>query len=125
MIIRLDVSKAYDRVRWSFLLDVLLWFGFDKKWVQCIKHCVSSVNFSILVNGSMCGFFQATNGLRRGDPMSPFLFVLMAEALGRNIKNRLVWASGEGFPFMKIWSLSLIPNLLTIPSSSGRLRKGR
>lgn len=57
MIVKLDVSKAYDRVRWPYLLDVLLHFGFNRGWVKCIEHCVSSVNFSVLVNGSVCGFF--------------------------------------------------------------------
>ena len=87
MIIKVDVSKAYDRVRRSFLVDLLKRFGFCPEWIRCIHFCLSTVHFSIYVNGSILGFFQATNGLRQGDPLSPFLFVLMVKSLGHIIKQ--------------------------------------
>lgn len=87
MVVKLDVSKAYDQVIWYFLFFVLERFGFDSSWINCIKHCVTSISYSIIVNGSIEGFLQAMNGLRQGDPLSTFLFVLMGEILGRNIKK--------------------------------------
>lgn len=88
MIIKLDISKAYERVRWPFLLELLKRFGFCLEWIICIHFCLSTVHFSIFVNGTISGCFQETNGLRQGDPLSPFLFVLMAESLGHLIKKK-------------------------------------
>lgn len=57
--------------------------GFFAKWRQWIFFCLSTVCFSILINGSPCGLFGSTRGLRQGDPLYPLLFVLVIEALGR------------------------------------------
>ena len=66
--------------------------GFSEKWRRWIFFCISSVWFSILVNGSPCGFFKSSRGIRQGDPLSPLLFVILMEALSRMIDN----ASGAG-----------------------------
>ena len=63
--------------------------GFGEKWVGWIRWCISTASFSILVNGSPTGFFQNSRGLRQGDPLSPYLFVLGMEALSSLI-NRAV-----------------------------------
>lgn len=101
MAIKLDVSKAYDRVLWYFLEHVLRRFGLDSLWIDCIKFCIFSICFSILVNGAVCGFFAATNGLRQGNPLSPSLLILMAEVLGNNIKNKLRGVFGK--ELQSIW----------------------
>ena len=80
---KLDVEKAFDHVNWGFLMQLLERSGFSAKWRQWIFFCISTVRFSILINGTPCGFFANFRGLRQGDPLSLLLFVLVMEALGR------------------------------------------
>lgn len=99
---QLDIAKAYDKVNWSYIKKVLIAFGFDHNWVRWVMTLVISSSFSILVNGSPSEVFIPSRGLRKGDPLSPFLFILMMEGLGRAIKQ----AKETG----KIKGLQLIEN---------------
>ncbi|WMV15498.1 hypothetical protein MTR67_008883 [Solanum verrucosum] len=67
---KLDIENACDHVNWEFILQVLRQMGFGAKWVNWVKFCISTVKFSILVNGGSEGFFNAQLGIRQGDPMS-------------------------------------------------------
>ncbi|RVW49018.1 Transposon TX1 uncharacterized 149 kDa protein [Vitis vinifera] len=78
---KLDLEKAYDHINWDFLVLVMQKMGFGEKWAGWIRWCISTASFSVLINGSPAGFFQSTRGLRQGDPISPYLFVLGMEAL--------------------------------------------
>nr|GEV91183.1 RNA-directed DNA polymerase, eukaryota [Tanacetum cinerariifolium] len=81
LIFKVDFEKAYDLVRWDFLDDVLKKFGFGHKWCNWIQTCLNSSRGSILVNGSPTEEFQFFKGLKQGDPLSPFLFILIMESL--------------------------------------------
>jgi hypothetical protein len=86
MLLKLDLSKAFDKLSWSYLRSSLLAFGFDPTWVSWIVNLTSSTLFSILINGVPSKPFSPSRGIRQGDPLSPFLFILMAEGLSRTLK---------------------------------------
>lgn len=85
MLLKLDLSKAFDSLSWAYIQKILIAFGFAHSWVRWILSLISSVFFSVLINGSPSATFRPTRGIRQGDPLSPFLFVIMAEGLGRSI----------------------------------------
>jgi len=90
--LKLDMSKAYDRVEWSFLEAAMLKMGFASKWVSWVMTCIRTVSYSVLVNGNPVGSIKPTRGIRQGDPISPYLFLICGEVLSA----LLLKAEGKG-----------------------------
>ncbi|GKC07019.1 RNA-directed DNA polymerase, eukaryota, reverse transcriptase zinc-binding domain protein [Tanacetum coccineum] len=93
MIFKVDFEKAFDSVRWDFLDDVLTKFGFGTRWRDWIQSCLKSSRGSILINGNPTSEFQFYKGLKQGDPLSPFLFILVMESLHLSFHN--VWCDSN------------------------------
>lgn len=84
--LKLDISKAYDRVSWDYLRFRMEAMGFGKKWIRWVMLCVTYVSYSISFQGSIIGPIKPTRGLRQGDSFSPYLFLLCVEGLSKALK---------------------------------------
>ncbi len=87
VVCKLDIEKAYDHVNWGCLLYLMDRMGFGSKWTVWIRTCISTVRFSIMVNGSPSSFFGSSRGIRQGDRLSPLLFLLIMEVLSRMLRR--------------------------------------
>ena len=85
--IKLDMHKAYDRVEWPFLKEIMLRLGFQQDWVNLIMQCVTSVEYRVRFNTEETESFKPSRGLRQGDPLSPYLFLLCTEGLTALLAN--------------------------------------
>ena len=94
-----DIEKAYDQIDWNFIVKVLERMGFKERWIGRIKWCIPTALFSILINGNPTGFFNSTKGLRQGDPLSSYLFVLGMEAFSLLIDKAVSGGYLFGYKF--------------------------
>jgi ribonuclease HI len=96
MAIKIDLEKAYDRMEWSFIKVVLEHFKFPTSFVNLVMECISSSSVAILLNGAPLDPFFPSRGLKQGDPLSSYIFILCMEFLGFHIMESC--AAGEWHP---------------------------
>ena len=87
MAIKVDLEKVYDRLEWHFICDMLNMYNIPPKMISLIMSCISGSSISVLFNGGCLEPFLPTRGIRQGDPLSPYLFILCMELLGFLIKD--------------------------------------
>jgi hypothetical protein len=87
MIVKIDMANGFDRVRHSFLIEVMKKFGFSLGFMDWISSCITSQWIVPMVNGCPTSFFKSTRGMSQGFPLSPLLYIIVAETMRRQIKK--------------------------------------
>lgn len=118
IILKLDFKKAYDKVQWSFLFDVIRKNGLNERWIDRIGKAITNGRVAININGEVGEFFKTQKGLRQGDPLSPLLFNLVVDALSELLTLAKEAGHLEGLVLELILGGSLTFNMRTIQFSS-------
>ena len=122
---KVDLVKAYDSV--EFMIHCLHCFGLPMKFLNWINECITSPRFYVCLNGTLVGYFEGKKGLRQGDPLSPYLFVLAMEVFSRIMAE---CTSKSGFKFhpnclkMKLTHLCFANDLLIFSKANVSSKKG-
>nr|XP_009761667.1 PREDICTED: uncharacterized protein LOC104213819 [Nicotiana sylvestris] len=103
VVIKLDIEKAYDKLSWLFLTKTLRKVGFPETFIGLIFDLIGNNWYSVLINGQPNGFFKSSRGFKQGEPLSPTLFILAAEALSRGLNSLHTNLYFCGFGMLK-WS---------------------
>ena len=125
MALKIDLEKAYDKLEWGFNRSMLIRFNFPNNLIEIIMSCISSVSTFVLFNGGSLDPFRPSRGIRQGDPLSPYIFILCMEFLNQLIQEKCeakVWcpvkASRSGPSFSHLFFL-----LMTLFSSPRLMQK--
>ncbi|KAA3459484.1 reverse transcriptase [Gossypium australe] len=96
MAVKLDMSKAYDRVEWNFVKEIMIRMGFANGWIETILECIIFISYSVVINGFKGENFWPSRDLRQGDPLSPFLFLMCGEGLSSLMRLAMSEGSLKG-----------------------------
>ena len=114
VVLKIDLSKAYDRVSWTYLRVVLSKMGFAGSFISWVMSSLSSVSFALLINGAASPFFKAGRGLGQGCPLAPLLFLIVVEALSRALQNVIDNGIYHGISFGNEVTLSHVLSWMTL-----------
>ena len=89
MVVKLDISKAYDQVKWEFLQRIMLKLGLSEQWVNLAMETVQSASYSMIINGEPKGFIKPSQGIQQGDLLSLYLFLLCAKGLSSMLRQAI------------------------------------
>ena len=81
MAMKFDISKAYDRVEWGFLRNIMIKLGLDRRWVNMAMETITTTSYFVIINGEPKGFIFPSRGIKQGDLLLPHLFLSCAEGL--------------------------------------------
>ena len=87
ILLALDFEKAFHSLEWNLIFCILANFNFDKNFIKCIRLLYNDISSCTINNGTSSGYFSITRGVRQGDPISPYLFILSLEALAQMIRD--------------------------------------
>ena len=87
ILVSLDFQKAFDSLEWTFMLKALKAFNFGESFIKWIKLLYTNVSSCLINNGNTSGYFDVTRGVRQGDPMSSYLFIIAVETLSHAIRE--------------------------------------
>ncbi|XP_058782945.1 uncharacterized protein LOC131657578 [Vicia villosa] len=110
VVLKVDITKAFDTINWSFLLKVLKRYGFNNTFCHWISTILDSAYMSVAFNGSIHGYFPCKRGVRQGDPLSPLLFCLAEDVLSRHISSLV--STGKLLPMKATKNLCIPSHIL-------------
>ena len=105
-VMKIDISKAFDSVQWTFVLRSLEALGIPERFIRWIRLCITTPSFSVQVNGDLAGYFQSSRGLRQGCSLSPYLFVLCMNVLSLKIDQAVAEKKFKFHPRCKLLSIT-------------------
>lgn len=120
MAIKIDLDKVYDKFSWNFIKDTIMEVGFSPKWIRNIMSCIESSRMAILWNGEQLNWIKPGQGIRQGDSVSPYIFVLCIERLNHNIGQAVSNGSWREIRLREMALLSITCFLQMIWSYLGR-----
>lgn len=108
LLFKVDFEKAYDSISWAFLVYMMSRMGFDEVWIGWIRSCLAKSSMSVLGNGSPTTDFQIHRGLKQGDPLAPFLFLIVAEGLAGLVYKAVDVGCFKGFEVSNTLNFSIL-----------------